>query len=84
MRCIASISVNIGEGFGRPTPTDRARFIGIAFGSLRESFTRYQAAANAFPQETLERRLNELAKLRSLLLGYQRWLSTKDEKSRLI
>jgi four helix bundle protein len=84
LRSIASISANIGEGLGRPTPIDRARFIGIALGSLRESFTWYQAAASAFPRETLELRLNELGELRSLLLGYQRWLSTKDEKCRLI
>ena len=84
LRCIASISANIGEGLGRPTPIDRARFIGIALGSLRESFTWYQAAAGSFSREILEGRLNELGELRSLLLGYQRWLSTKDEKSRLI
>ncbi len=59
------------------------RFVGIALGSLRESFTWYHAASHAFASANLERRLNYLAELRSLLLGYQRWLSTKDEKSRL-
>jgi four helix bundle protein len=84
LRSIASISANIGEGLGRPTPIDRLRFIGIALGSLRESFTWYQAAASAFSRESLECRLSELGELRSLLLGYQRWLAAKDEKSRLI
>ena len=84
LRCIASISANVGEGLGRPTPPDRARFISMSLGSLRESFTWYQAAAEALEPATLDSRLNALAELRSLLLGYQKWLSTKDEKSRLV
>jgi four helix bundle protein len=83
LRCIASISANIGEGLGRPTSPDRARFISLALGSLRESFTWYQAATDALDPATLDSRLNAIAELRSLLLGYQKWLTTKDEKSRL-
>ncbi len=83
LHCIASISANIGEGLGRPTPPDRARFISMALGSLRESFSWYQASSEAFEPEVLDRRLSDLAELRSLLLGYQKWLTAKDEKSRL-
>lgn len=83
LRCIASISANIGAGLGRPTSPDRAQFISLALGSLRESFTCYQAASEALDPETLDSRLTALAELRSLLFGYQKWLTTNDEKSRL-
>jgi four helix bundle protein len=83
LRCIASTSANIGAGLGCPTSPDRARFISMALGSLRESFTWYQSASDALDQATIDHRLNDLAEIRSLLLGYQKWLTTKDEKSRL-
>jgi hypothetical protein len=51
--------------------------------SIASSFTWYQAATDALDPLTLDSRLNALGELRSLLLGYQRWLTTKDEKSRL-
>jgi four helix bundle protein len=83
LRCIASISANIGEGLRRPASPDRAQFISLALGSLRESFTRYQAATEALDEATINHRLNALGELRSLLLGYQKWLTANDEKSRL-
>ena len=38
-RASLSICNNLGEGWGRRTPSDRRHFFDIAFGSLRESQT---------------------------------------------
>jgi four helix bundle protein len=35
-RAAASITLNLGEGWGRESPADRRRFFTMAFGSLRE------------------------------------------------
>ena len=83
-RSVASISANIAEGLGRPTTTDRARFMSMALGSLRESQSWYRAARIALPTEVCDLRDEQLSELRRLLLGYQRWLSGRNERQRLI
>jgi four helix bundle protein len=40
-RSAVSISANIAEGFGRPTPMDKKRFYQIAIGSLLETKSHY-------------------------------------------
>ena len=83
-RSVASISANIAEGLGRPTTTDRARFISMALGSLRESQSWYRAARIALSAEVCDLRDEQLTELRRLLLGYQRWLAGRNERQRLI
>ena len=83
-RSVASIRANIAEGLGRPTTTDRARFMSMALGSLRESQSWYRAARIALPTEVCDLRDEQLSELRRLLLGYQRWLSGRNERQRLI
>ena len=36
LRASSSVTLNLAEGSGKPTPRDRARFYFIALGSLRE------------------------------------------------
>ncbi len=78
-----SIAVNIAEGLGRQYAAERSRFFGISLGSLREAITWYQAVENALGVEVIDLRITQLAELRRLLIGAQKWLSTKPARTRL-
>jgi four helix bundle protein len=58
LRAASSVSLNLAEGCGKPSPKDRLRFYHIALGSLRES----QAALDLAPREygELKRLADEL------------------------
>jgi four helix bundle protein len=60
LRAASSVSLNLAEGSGKPSPKDRLRFYPIAMGSLRES----QAALDLAPREC-----GELKKLADQLGG---------------
>jgi len=83
-RSIASIAANIAEGLGRSSSAERSRFFGIALGSLRESQTWYADLEDSLPPGRAELRLSQLSELRRLLIGAQKWLSAKPQKSQLI
>jgi four helix bundle protein len=83
-RSIASISANIAEGLGRMSAAERCRFFGIALGSLRESQAWYAELEDFLPPGTAELRLNQLSQLRRLLIGAQKWLRAKPQKSQLM
>jgi four helix bundle protein len=74
VRAIASVSANIGEGYGRSMPVDRARFYDMALGSLRESASWYEAMRLHVPDDLVDTRLNQLAELRRMLYGALRAL----------
>lgn len=84
LRAVSSISANIAEGFGRSSAADRSRCLGIALGSLRESFTWYRAIADELEPETAELRFEQLAELRRILVGAQKWLAKKPPRTQLI
>jgi four helix bundle protein len=84
LRAIASISANVAEGFGRNSAVDRSRFFGIALGSLRESFTWYRAVQDELSPDVIEQRFEQLAELRRILIGAQKWLSNKPQRSHLM
>ena len=84
LRAVASVSANVAEGFGRSSAADRSRCFGIALGSLRESFTWYRAVQAELPEELVELRFEQLAELRRILVGAQKWLATKAPRSHLI
>jgi four helix bundle protein len=84
LRAVASISANVAEGFGRNSPIDRSRFFGMALGSLRESFTWYRAVRHELSPEVIELRFEQLAELRRILIGAQKWLATKPQRSHLM
>jgi len=84
LRAIGSISANISEGLGRQSAAERSRFFGIALGSLRESQTWYHAVADELPHEIVELRLEQLTELRKLLIGAQKWLSSKPKPTQLM
>ena len=83
LRSVASISANVAEGYGRTTPSDRARFYDITLGSLRESTSWYEDARLHFPSETVDRRINQLAELRRMLHGSIRSLRHSPPGTRL-
>lgn len=83
-RSIASIGANIAEGLGRSSAAERSRFFGIALGSLRESQTWYADLKDSLPPGRTDLRLRQLSELRRLLIGAQKWLSAKPQKSQLI
>ena len=68
-RAVASIGVNLAEGYSRRTPGDRARFYSYALGSLRESAVWYLSLARVLPTACLSHRLGLIAQERRLLLG---------------
>jgi four helix bundle protein len=84
LRAVASISANIAEGLGRQSTTERSRFFGIALGSLREAITWYHAVADELPASTVPKRLEQLTELRTLLIGAQKWLSSRPQGARLM
>jgi four helix bundle protein len=84
LRAVASISANIAEGFGRTSAADRSRCFGIALGSLRESFTWYRAISDELDPEVADLRFEQLAELRRILVGAQKWLATKPPRTQLI
>jgi four helix bundle protein len=69
VRAVTSISANIGEGYGRSTSVDRARFYDMALGSLRESVSWYDASRLHLPPDIVETRIDQLAELRRMLYG---------------
>ena len=68
-RAVASIGVNLAEGYSRRTPGDRARFYSYALGSLREAAVWYLSLAGVLPVTCLSHRLGLIAQERRLLLG---------------
>jgi four helix bundle protein len=84
LRAITSVSVNIAEGFGRTKAPDRSRFFSIALGSLRESVSWYNALRHDLPSGIADLRLDQLAELRRLLIGSQRWLASQSDRSHLV
>jgi four helix bundle protein len=83
-RSITSICANISEGLGRSSAAERSRFFGIALGSLRESQIWYESVSDQLPPRTAETRCDHLTELRKLLIGAQKWLSSKPKKARLV
>jgi four helix bundle protein len=69
LRAVASISANIGEGFGRSTRSDRLRFFGYSLGSLRESVSWLLATADYLPPTACDARIDVIGRTRPLLLG---------------
>ena len=84
VRSIASVSVNIAEGFGRSMPRDRTRFYDIALDSLREAGTWYEAARAFLPDDTVNSRIDQLAELRRMLFGAIRALRAIPPERRII
>jgi four helix bundle protein len=84
VRAIGSISANVAEGFGTSSPLERSRYFGIALGSLRESFTWYRAIQDELSPDITDQRFDQLAELRRILIGAQKWLATKPQRSRLM
>jgi four helix bundle protein len=68
-RAVASIGVNLSEGYSRRTPADRARFYSYALGSLREAAVWYLSLASVLPTERVAHRMGLIAQERRLLLG---------------
>jgi hypothetical protein len=56
----------------------------MALGSLRESFTWYRAVRHELSPEVIELRFEQLAELRRILIGAQKWLATKPQRSHLM
>ena len=84
LRAVASISANVSEGLGRQSAADRSRFFGFALGSLRESQTWYQAVSSELPAGVGETRIEQLTELRKILIGAQKWLSSKRQGTQLM
>jgi len=84
LRAVASIAANIAEGLGRPSAAERHRFFGIALGSLRESQTWYQAVSRELAPEMANRRSEQFTELRKLLIGAQKWLVSKPQRTQLM
>ena len=84
IRAVASISANIGEGYGRRTTADRARFYGIALGSVRESVTWYIAATRFLPPGRSNLRTAQLSEIRCLLVASMKALDRRPPGSRTV
>ena len=68
-RAVGSICANIGEGYSRRTPGDRARFYSYALGSIRDSTVWYMSVRRHLQSERLGHRIDVLVQNRRLVLG---------------
>jgi four helix bundle protein len=84
LRSVASVSANIAEGYGRPTPRDRMRFYDFALGSLREAATWYEGAKVFLPHDTAHARIDNLGEVRRMLFGAIRALRAVPPNTRLM
>jgi len=66
---VGSIAANVAEGYGRPTPADRLRFLTCALGSTRESIAWYQTVRPSAHHAGVDDRIERLARIRRMLLG---------------
>jgi four helix bundle protein len=66
-RAAGSVSANLWEGLWRPSALDRARYVTIALGSLRETQAWYLMTREAFPAEQFEDRMQLLLSIRRML-----------------
>ena len=80
---MSSIAANVAEGLGRMSVADRTHYFSISLGSLREAITWYLAVESVLGPDTVDRRCEQLAELRRILIGAQKWLATKPPKSKL-
>ena len=70
-RAASSISLNIAEGCGRLSPKEKVRFIEIAFGSLRETYSQLHLAQRLgyLSEEELTPIFGQFINLEKLLNG---------------
>jgi four helix bundle protein len=74
VRAAGSISANLSEGYSRATRADRLRFLGYALSSTRECIPWYESLRDVLSDSVVEERIELVARLRSLLLGFIRSL----------
>ncbi len=81
LRSIASISRNIAEGCGRPSPLQFIQFVDYAIGSANEAEECLaQVAALSLVTTPAERRWSrEIAEIRMMLYGLRRYIKQKSE-----
>jgi four helix bundle protein len=83
LRSVTSIGANIAEGYGRSRPADRTRFYDVAFGSLRETKSWYDAARLHLPPDVVDQSIDQLAELRRMPWGAIRALRRHPSESRI-
>jgi four helix bundle protein len=66
---VGSIAANIAEGYGRPSPADRLRFLTYALGSTREAVAWYQVLRPSVDHAAVDDRIDRLSRIRRMLLG---------------
>lgn len=67
-KAVGSISANIGEGYSRGSPRERAHFYEYALGSAREARDWYFKARHSLESERASQRLDALTDVIRLLL----------------
>ncbi len=80
-RAAQSIPANLAEGYGRYHYPDQIRFCYIARGSAEETFTYLELAhrLHYIPDETHQRILQDLYRLKQMINGYIRYLRSQQD-----
>jgi four helix bundle protein len=66
---VGSVAANIGEGYGRMTATDRAKYLSYALGSAREAIAWYRVLKRPNHDEETSDRIERLSRVRRMLIG---------------
>lgn len=81
-RAVVSVKANIAEGSGRISPKDKAHFIDIAYGSLMETYSELETAADLeyIPEQEVKNIKQQFVDIGKMLSGLRSSFLNNDNR----
>lgn len=81
-RAVVSVKANIAEGSGRNHPKDKAHFIDMAYGSLMETYSELETAADLgyITEEEVKKIKSEIIDIGKMLSGLRSSILNNDNR----
>lgn len=82
-RAVVSVKLNIAEGSGRNHPKDKAHFIDMSYGSLMETYSELETAADLgyITEEEVKNIKPQIIDIGKMLSGLRTSILSNDKKS---